>query len=135
MAERDLGGLRAYAREVSDQFESVRAGMADLQRELGAVSVTATSPDGFVTATVGARGQLQRLKLDPRIYRRPDSAALAETITQTVQRAVAEAGRKVQDITDRRLPGADAGSYLRGDIAERFQRFDFIEDQISGGTG
>jgi DNA-binding protein YbaB len=134
VAERDLDGLRALAREMSGQFETLRRGMADLQRELRAVSVTAKSPDGYVTATVDARGQLRKLQLDPRIYRRPDSAQLAATITETVQQAVTEAAERVKAVSDRIAPGVDVASYLRGDVAQRFQRFDFVEDQVAGGN-
>ena len=134
MVERDLDGLRAVAREMSEQYDTLRRGMADLQRELRAVSVTVTSSDGHVTATVDARGQLRKLQLDPRIYRRPDSARLAATITETVQRAIAEAAEKVKAVCDRFAPGVDVGSYLRGDIAQRFQRFDFVEDRVVGGN-
>jgi DNA-binding protein YbaB len=134
MSERDLSGLRAYAREMTARFDTLREGMGELQRDLQAVAVSAKSPDGYVTATVGARGQLLKLQLDPRIYRRPDSTALATTITETVQRAVADAAEQVRLIGEKHAPGADVGSYLRGDVAKRLERFDFVEDQIAGGT-
>jgi DNA-binding protein YbaB len=134
MSERDLSGLRAYAREVTAQFDTLRQGMSALQQELRELKVTAKSPDGYVTATVGARGQLLKLDLDPRIYRRPDSAALAGTITETVQRAVADAGEQVRRIGEKHAPGTDVGSYLRGDVAQRLDRFDFVEEQIVAGN-
>jgi len=31
-------------------------------------------------------------------------------------------------------PGADVASYLRGDVASRFGRFDFIQDELAGGA-
>jgi DNA-binding protein YbaB len=133
MTERDLSGLRAYAHEVTSRYEQLQEGLSTLQRELAEVSVPATSPDGYITATVGARGQLLALKLDPRIYRRPDSTALSATIVETVRRAVEEAGAQVRRISERHAPGADVASMLQGELAERFRRFDFIEEQISGG--
>src|SRR5947207_13846043 len=99
MAERDLQGLRAYAEELSGQFEKVRSGLGEMQRELKAVTGTAKSPDGYVTATVGPRGQLVKLQLDPRIYRKPDSAQLAQSITETVGKAAEDAARKVEAVT------------------------------------
>jgi DNA-binding protein YbaB len=133
MTERDLSGLRAYAGEVTAQYEQLQQGLTTLQRELAEVAVSATSADKLVTATVGARGQLLALKLDPRIYRRPDSTALSASIVETVQRAVEDAAGQVHRISERHAPGAEVASMLRGELAERFRRFDFIEEQVSGG--
>jgi DNA-binding protein YbaB len=134
MTDRDLSGLRAYAQELSEQFQQLRGGLQAMQQELAAVTGTAKSPDGFVTATVGPRGQLINLQLDGRIYRRPDSTRLAEAITQTVQQATKDAATKVETISAGHAPGADVASYLRGDLAERFARFDFVQDELAGGT-
>lgn len=131
MADRDLSGLRAYAEELTGQFQKIRSGLADLQKEMAAVVATATSPDGHVTATVGPRGQLVKLQLDARIYRKPDSVKLAQTITETIHKATAEAARLVDVIANKHAPGADVASYLRGDLAERFGRFDFIQDELA----
>ncbi|WUI04095.1 YbaB/EbfC family nucleoid-associated protein [Spirillospora sp. NBC_00431] len=49
---------------------------------------TAESDDGLVRVRVGGRGRrLLDLDLDPRVFRDPDSRALAETITATLGRA------------------------------------------------
>jgi DNA-binding protein YbaB len=134
MADRDLQGLRAYAEELSNQFEKIRGGLTDMQRKLTAVTASAKSADGHVTATVGARGQLVKLQLDPRIYRTPDSAKLAETITETVHTAAEEAAGKVQAVVDKYAAGTDVTGYLRGDLASRLSRFDFVHDQLAGGS-
>jgi DNA-binding protein YbaB len=130
--ERDLSGLRALAEELTGQLEKVRSGLSDMQKEITAVTATVKSPDGYVTATVGPRGHLVRLQLDGRIYRNPDSAKLAATITETIQKATSEAAQKVQDVTAKYAPGMDVSGYLRGDVTSRLNRFDFIEDQITG---
>jgi len=69
--------------------------MDDIQRiwaRVAAIEETASSHDGRVTASVGARGELCTLELDPRVYRDRDAKALAESIVDTV----AEAGRRVR---------------------------------------
>jgi hypothetical protein len=76
---RELGIVSDYEQLAED----VRA-----VRRLVEVRATAESPDGMVGATVGGGGELVDLWLDPRIYRRPDSEALARTIAETVRRAV-----------------------------------------------
>jgi len=130
--ERDLSGLRALAEELTGQLAKVRSGLSDMQNEITAVTATARSPDGYVTATIGPRGHLVRLQLDGRIYRNPDSTKLAATITETIQKATTEAAQKVQDVTAKYAPGMDVSGYLRGDVTSRLNRFDFIEDQITG---
>lgn len=132
MEGRDLSGLRALAEELTGQLAKVRSGLGDMQKELSALTATAKSPDGYVTATVGPRGQLVRLHLDGRIYRNPDSAKLAATITETVQKATAEVAEKVQEVTAKYAPGVDVSPYLRGDASARLNRFDFVQDQITG---
>ena len=134
MAERELDGLRAYAGELTAQFEALRRNVGELQRELAALTATAKSPDGYVTATVGARGQLVRLQLDPRIYRRPDSQQLAASITDTVQKAAAEALERVKEVSQRYAPGADLPATMQGDLLKRLERFGFVEDRIGGGN-
>jgi len=130
--ERDLSGLRALAEELTGQLAKVRSGLSDMQKEITAVTATVRSPDGYVTATIGPRGHLVRLQLDGRIYRNPDSTKLAATITETIQKATTEAAQKVQDVTAKYAPGMDVSGYLRGDVTSRLNRFDFIEDQITG---
>lgn len=64
----------------------------EIQKEMAGITGTAESDDGLISATTGVRGQLQSLELDPRIYRKPDSTALAAEITKTVRAAAEEAG-------------------------------------------
>lgn len=132
--ERDLAGLRAYAAEVQERFRQIQGGIADMQKEMNAVTGTAKSPDGFVTATVGPRGQVVKLVIDPRIYRKPDATKLAATITETLRKATQEAAKQVEVVTQKYAPGEDVGAYLRGDVASRFGKFDFVEDQVTGGS-
>lgn len=130
-----MPGLRAYAEQVQQQLTKLRSGgLAEMRQEMNKVKGTAKSQDGFVTATVGPRGQLVDLKLDPRIYRNADSGKLASTIVETVQKAATQAGEKVDEITERHAPGMDIGSATRGEFKSRANRFDFIADQIPGGA-
>ncbi len=82
---------------MSDALIGLRRSMEDLVE-------TAYSPDGLVRATVGARGLLTELFLDPRIYRTTDAAALAETITATIQAATDAATARMVELTRPFLP-------------------------------
>lgn len=106
------------------QFERMRAGHDKLQQQLRAVTGTATSPDGHVTATVGPRGQLVRLELDPRIYRRPDSHELASTITKTVQEAAARAVAEMERLCQPFIPNAQLQAHMNVDFEGIFQQLD-----------
>jgi DNA-binding protein YbaB len=65
--------------------------------QVAAIEETAWSPDGYVTASVGARGELRDLVLDPRIYRDADADALATSIRDTVVEAARLARRQAFD--------------------------------------
>lgn len=74
------------------------------QRQVLAVTGTAWSEDRLVKAVVGPRGQLLELEIDPRIYRTPNSTALAASILSTVRAAVDDANTKTKEIIERALP-------------------------------
>jgi hypothetical protein len=65
----------------------LRANLLTVQSELGKVRATADSDDGLVRVTVGGRGEVIDLELDPRIYRTTDSGALAGTILEAIRQA------------------------------------------------
>ena len=52
---------------------------------------TAQSSDGLIEATVGLYGDVRELVVDPRIYRSPDAAALADTLRDVLNEAVGKA--------------------------------------------
>ncbi|MFI9818615.1 YbaB/EbfC family nucleoid-associated protein [Saccharothrix variisporea] len=91
---------------ISD-YEQLAEDVRVVRQRLAEVRVTVESPDGMVGVTVGGAGELVDLWLDPRIYRRPDSDALARTITETVRRAVRGAQERGVAIAAAFLP-ADA---------------------------
>ena len=108
----DLAAFREYSEGLQVKLHQLMEQGPELARQARAVQVTETSPDGLVSVTVGARGDLVRLDLDPRIYRRPDSRALADTITETVHRATAAA----QDQVVQTFAGVADADQLRATI-------------------
>lgn len=74
--------------------------MHDIQRiweRVAAIEETASSHDGRVTASVGARGELRTLELDPRVYRDRDAETLAKSIVDTMAEAARHVRRRVLD--------------------------------------
>lgn len=80
------------------EYERLAADVRSLRARLGEIRAEAESDDGLITAVVGGSGQLLELRLDPRVYRAPDSAGLARAITETVNLAARRAQRQGEAI-------------------------------------
>jgi DNA-binding protein YbaB len=78
--------------------------VGDTQRKMLGVTGTAWSDDRMIKAVVGPRGQLIDLEIDPRVYRKPNSKALAASILSTVRAAVEQAVQKTQELVDQTMP-------------------------------
>jgi DNA-binding protein YbaB len=74
---------QSHIDELLQQYRQMRDRLGELHREMGSLTATARSPDGLVTATVGAQGQLVALRIDPEAWRRLDSNVLAARIVAT----------------------------------------------------
>ncbi|MFE3451281.1 YbaB/EbfC family nucleoid-associated protein [Nonomuraea sp. NPDC059194] len=127
--ERDSAGLQAYADELRATFMQLQDKGAELHTKAKSVQVTATSRDGLVTVTVGARGELVRLDIDPRIYRRPDARGLADAIAETIHRATAEARAQIIEIFEPLIPVEQMRAHLDGDLETVMNQ---LADQMSG---
>ncbi|QUQ67167.1 YbaB/EbfC family nucleoid-associated protein [Kutzneria sp. CA-103260] len=97
------------------EYERMAADVRSLRVRLGEIRVGAESDDGLITAVAGGTGQLLELRLDPRIYRAPDSAALARTITDTINLAARRAQQEGEAI---------AASFLSDDTESADPVFD-----------
>ncbi|GAA2207362.1 hypothetical protein GCM10009850_028200 [Nonomuraea monospora] len=126
LEERDVAGLRAYADELRDTFMRMQREASDLNARAQAIQITEKSLDGLVSATVSVRGELIRLDLDPRVFRRPDARGLADTITDTVRRATARAVEELVKLFEPVIPPEQLRAHLDGDL-------DTVLDQLSSG--
>jgi DNA-binding protein YbaB len=68
------------------------------------ITGTAWSDDRMIKATVGPRGQLVDLDIDPRVFRNPNSKALSASILATVRAAVEDANKQTRKILEKTLP-------------------------------
>ncbi|MGI8626355.1 MAG: YbaB/EbfC family nucleoid-associated protein [Geodermatophilaceae bacterium] len=118
----DVAGLRAYAEELQGRFQKLTTEGPKLQEQARAVQVTEKSQDGLISATVGARGELIRLDLDPRIYRRPDSRELADTITDTIKAAGVKAQERVLEVFEPLIPREEMQQHMDGDLEGVLER-------------
>lgn len=95
----------------SDRLSSALAGSADaltavrrrtdlaagVRDQVGAITATAQSPAGDVSATVDAGGMLTRLDISTTAYSRHTAASMAELVTSTVQQATAQARTRMRE--------------------------------------
>ncbi|TMR14397.1 YbaB/EbfC family nucleoid-associated protein [Nonomuraea turkmeniaca] len=125
----EVAAMRAYADELGDMFRRINDAGLELHAEARAVQITEKSRDGLVTVTVGARGELVGLDLDPRIYRRTDARWLADTITDTVRRAAARARERIAEILEPVIPREELMAHLDGDLETAMTR---LVDRMEG---
>lgn len=112
----DLAAMRAQVEHLQAQLGKLRESHAELQRKLHELRASVISADELVTVTVDARGQVEQIELDPRIYQRPDSRLLAATITATIQQAAAEAMEQVAVLTRPLIPDEAMQAHLNLDL-------------------
>lgn len=127
--EPDVAGMQAYADELRRTFLRLQEEGDELRLQAQAIQVTEKSRDGLISATVGARGELVRLDIDPRIYRNPDARQLADTITDTMHRAADKARQRVLDVFDPLIPAEQMRAHLEGDLETVMAQ---LVDQMAG---
>lgn len=94
----------ALPHQYEERYEKLQRDLLELQKNIQELSETAYAPDRTVAATVGARGELRELVLDPRIYRSTDAKALAATIKQTIWDASTAVSARLVELTRPLLP-------------------------------
>ncbi|WP_433537127.1 YbaB/EbfC family nucleoid-associated protein [Micromonospora sp. CA-249363] len=120
--------LRARFDDVYGQYQQLRSGLDTLTARLAELRVTRSSPDGHVTATVGAQGQVIEVVLAPAVYRVRDAEALGRKITETIRAAVTAATQATQDLVAETMPaGVGSAEFLRtGDFGALLGRADAV---------
>ncbi|MCF6467256.1 YbaB/EbfC family nucleoid-associated protein [Nonomuraea sp. MG754425] len=108
--------MQVYVDELKARFVQLQGEALSLHERLRAVRVTEKSRDGLVSVTVGVRGELVRLDIDPRVYRRPDARSLADVIVETARRAAARAADEVVELFEPLVPAEQMRAHLDGDL-------------------
>ncbi len=109
--------LRVQLDTLLADYERARRSLSDVHAGMRAVNGRAESTDRLVTATVGPRGTLTALGLDPRAPRTLSADKLAEKILDTVQAAAADATRQLSQLLAAALPpGVPVEDIVRGEV-------------------
>jgi DNA-binding protein YbaB len=94
----------SIVRSMIDDLHRARNNLASSQQKILKIKGEAWSEDRLVKVVVGPRGQLIDLEIDPRVFRNPNSKALANTILATVRAAVDDAQRQSREVRDELIP-------------------------------
>ncbi|MEW9553849.1 YbaB/EbfC family nucleoid-associated protein [Nonomuraea sp. NPDC050783] len=86
--------IEALAKEYNQQAVRLR----EAYGKLSELTVTAESRDHMVSVTVGPRGQVQSIKLDPRVYRKLSPSQLARTIMEQIGAATAQVADRTKEL-------------------------------------
>jgi DNA-binding protein YbaB len=96
--------LQAHLDELMATYQTKRAQLQELQRQMGSAGSTVTAADGMVTVTVGAQGRLTGLEFNPRVYRKLSPSELAECVLTAVQEAGAQVGEQMRTALEPLMP-------------------------------
>ncbi|TCP56126.1 YbaB/EbfC DNA-binding family protein [Tamaricihabitans halophyticus] len=106
---------RAQVDELLADYRRSRAQLASVHQQMAAIRQTARTPDGSVSATVGARGTLTELTISEQAYQRYRPTELAKVIVELTGQAGARALREASDALAPVLPaGTDPEALLLG---------------------
>jgi DNA-binding protein YbaB len=98
-----------------EEYQRQRDNLGDMQRQLSAISASATSPRREVTVTVGQNGVLTDIQFSNSAYRRMTPADLTAVVMATFAEAKEAALEEAARILAPMLPeGVDAGAMVRG---------------------
>ena len=77
--------------------QDLQAKMAEMQENLGRITVTGTSGAGLVKATATAKGELTGLSIDPSIFKPEDQEMVEDLILAAIKDAQARAQDRTQE--------------------------------------
>ncbi len=86
----DMAGMMKKAKEM-------QAKMAEMQDNLGSITVTGESGAGLVKATATAKGELTGLDIDPSIFNPDDKEVAEDLILAAIKDAQAKAAERGQE--------------------------------------
>lgn len=92
----DILGMMKKAQEM-------QAKMAEMQEQLGQMSVDGSSGGGLVTVTLTGKGEMKGLRIDPSLFKEDDVEVLEDLIVtahnEAKQKAEAEMQKRMSDVT------------------------------------
>jgi DNA-binding protein YbaB len=118
--------MAARVAEARERLESTKAAVARARAELNDASTTVRSKDHSVEVTVGAQGELKRVKFLDEKYRTMEAAQLSAAIVEAAGKGRAVMARRVKETFSEIRRIGQSGSDLPG--------YTFDWDKIFGST-
>jgi len=84
--------------EMLEELRQTTAKLPEAQDRMLGMTGVAWSPDRTVKVVVGPRGQLVDIEIDPRVFRKPDAAALQAEILAASADAVSQVQEQVKEL-------------------------------------
>jgi DNA-binding protein YbaB len=85
-------------------IERTIGNLDSIQQRMMKLTGEAWSEDRMIRAVVGPRGEIVDLEIDARVFRKPNSRALAAAIIKAVKLAGEDAARQVQELLTETMP-------------------------------
>jgi DNA-binding YbaB/EbfC family protein len=79
------------------QAQEMQSKMAEMQTALGDLEVTGQSGGGFVTVTVNGKGDVKRVKIDPKLVDPNEISVLEDLIVAAARDAKTKADAQAQE--------------------------------------
>jgi DNA-binding YbaB/EbfC family protein len=79
------------------QAQEMQSKMAEMQTALGDLEVTGQSGGGFVTVTVNGKGDVKRVKIDPKLVDPNEISVLEDLIVAAARDAKTKADAQMQE--------------------------------------
>jgi DNA-binding protein YbaB len=121
---------QAHIDELLQELRGKQAQFKDLQEQMAALEATVTAEDDMISVTVNAQGQLKKLELDARIYRKLTPTELADVILLASREAAAQIGDRVRTAVQPLVPGeAGAGFDLDKIVPKHPEDFESLREK------
>ncbi|GGO76963.1 YbaB/EbfC family nucleoid-associated protein [Nonomuraea cavernae] len=109
--------FRLAIEELAGEYNRQAAQVREAYAKLTELSAVGRSADGMVTVTVGPRGQVCDLRLDPRAYRKLSPSELASSIMEQIGVATAEVAERTKELMAPLVPAGLAYEDVFGEGA------------------
>jgi DNA-binding YbaB/EbfC family protein len=91
--------------QMMKQVQDMQAKMADMQSRLGDSEVTGQSGGGMVVVTMNGKGEMRRIKIDPKLINAAEVEMLEDLIVAATNDAKQKAEKAIADETEKMMGG------------------------------
>lgn len=91
--------------QIMKQVQDMQAKMADMQSRLGDIEVTGQAGGGMVVATMNGKGDLKKIKIDPKLIVAEDAEMLEDLIVAACNDAKSKVEAATSAETEKMMGG------------------------------